>query len=112
MQARKLDKLKSTRNTGNTFKTIALEWYGNQDSQWSESHADRMLRQLERDLFPWIGERPITQIHAIELLATLHKVEERCVFETANRALMMARQVRDYWLPTAGVEHRNIDLPP
>jgi integrase len=108
VQARKLDKLKATRNTGDTFKAIALEWYSKQAPQWSASHALRMLRQLERDLFPWIGERPIAQIHAMELLAALHKVEERGALETADRALMLARQVWDYWLPTAGVEQRNI----
>ena len=108
VQARKLDKLKATRSTGDTFKAIALEWYGKQAPQWSASHALRMLRQLERDLFPWIGERPIAQIHAMELLAALHKVEERGALETADRALMLARQVWEYWLPTAGVEQRNI----
>jgi integrase len=108
VQARKLDKLKATRNTGDTFKAIALEWYGKQAPQWSASHALRMLRQLERDLFPWIGERPIAQIHAMELLAALHKVEERGALETADRALMLARQVWEYWLPTAGLEQRNI----
>lgn len=108
IQARKLEKIKSTRSTGDTFKTIALEWYGKQAPQWSESHAGRMLRQLERDLFPWIGERPIVQIHAMELLAALHKIEERGALETADRALMLARQVWDYWLPTAEVQQRNI----
>ncbi len=46
---------------------IALEWYGKQTPQWSDGHAKRMLRQLERNLFPWIGERPIAQMHAMEL---------------------------------------------
>jgi len=108
VQARKLEKLKNTRSTGDTFKAIALEWYTKQAPQWSESHAGRMLRQLERDLFPWIGERPIAEIHAMELLAALHKVEERGALETADRALMLARQVWDYWLPTADVQQRNI----
>ena len=108
VQARKLQKLKATRDTGDTFKAIALEWYGKQAPQWSEGHAGRMLRQLERDLFPWVGDRPIEQIHAMELLAALQKVEERGALETADRALMLARQVWDYWLPTAGVEQRNI----
>jgi integrase len=44
----------------------------------------------------------------MELLAALHKVEERGALETADRALMLARQVWEYWLPTAGVEQRNI----
>ena len=108
VQARKLNKLKASRNSGDTFKAIALEWFGKQVPQWSESHAARTLRQLERDLFPWFGERPIEQIHAMELLAALHKVEERGALETADRALMLARQVWEYWLPTAGVEQRNI----
>lgn len=108
VQARKLEKLKATRNTGNTFKAIALEWYDKQAPQWSASHAKRMLRQLERDLFPWIGERPIAHIHPMELLEALHKVEERGALETADRALGLARQVWEYWLPTAGVEQRNI----
>jgi integrase len=108
IQARKLEKVKSTRNTGDTFKAIALEWYAKQAPQWSESHAARMLRQLERDLFPWIGDRPIVQIHAMELLAALQKIEERGALETADRALMLARQVWDYWLPTAQVQQRNI----
>jgi hypothetical protein len=77
IQAKKLEKLKNTRSSGDTFKAIALEWYGKQAPQWSESHAERMLRQLERDLFPWIGARPIVEIHSMELLAALHKVEER-----------------------------------
>lgn len=108
VQVRKVEKLKATRTEGDTFKAIAMEWYAKQAPQWSESHAGRMLRQFERDLFPWIGERRIAEIHAMELLAALHKVEERGALETADRALMLARQVWDYWLPTADVQQRNI----
>ncbi len=108
VQARKVEKLKATRTGDDTFKAIALEWYAKQAPQWSDSHAGRMLRQFERDLFPWIGARPIAEIHAMELLAALQKVEERGALETADRALMLARQVWDYWLPTADVQQRNI----
>jgi integrase len=108
VQARKVQKLRESRTTGDTFEAIALEWYAKQAPQWSDSHAGRMLRQLERDLFPWIGARPIADIHAMELLAALQRVEERGALETADRALMLARQVWDYWLPTADVKQRNI----
>jgi hypothetical protein len=54
VQVREIEKLKATRSDGDTFKAIALEWYGKQAPQWSEAHASRMLRQFERDLFPWI----------------------------------------------------------
>lgn len=108
VQARKLERLKHTRTSGDTFKAIALEWYAKQAPQWSASHAERTLRQLERDLFPWIGERPIAEIHAMELLAALQKVEERGAIETADRVRLVAGMVWDYWLPTADVQQRNI----
>jgi integrase len=108
VQVRKIEKLKATRPGGDTFKAVALDWYGKQSPQWSASHAERSLRQFERDLFPWIGDRPMTDIHPMELLAALQKVEERGAIETADRVLMLARQVWDYWLPTATVQQRNI----
>lgn len=108
VEVRKVQKLRALRPEGDTFKAVALEWYAKRAPQWSPSHAERSLRQLERDLFPWIGERPIAQIHAMELLAALHKVEERGAVETADRVLMLARQVWDYWLPTTNAQQRNI----
>ena len=105
---RKVQKLKSSRTDGDTFKTVALEWYAKQAPQWSTGHAERSLRQLERDLFPWIGSRPMVGIHAMELLAALQKVEERGAVETADRVLMLARQVWEYWLPTTTCIQRNI----
>jgi integrase len=108
VQVRKVEKLKAGRTEGDTFKVVALEWYKKQAPGWSESHAGRMLRQLERDLFPWIGERRMIDIHPMELLSTLQKVEERGALETADRALMLARQVWEYWLPTADIQQRNI----
>ncbi len=105
---RKAEKLMASRTDGDTFSTVAREWYAKQAPQWSEGHAERSLRQLERDLFPWIGNRPVKDIHAMELLAALQKVEERGAVETADRVLMLARQVWEYWLPTTNSTQRNI----
>lgn len=108
VMVRKVEKLKASRTDGDTFKIVALEWYAKQAPQWSAGHAERSLRQLERDLFPWIGNRPMLEIHSMELLAALHKVEERGAVETADRVLMLARQVWEYWLPTTTSTQRNI----
>ena len=43
VQARKIEKLKSTRPDGDTFKAVALEWYG---KQWSMSTILTARRQL------------------------------------------------------------------
>jgi integrase len=101
--ARKVQKLKLTNPEGDTFKVVALEWFAKQEAQWSEAHAQRSKRQLERDLFPWIGERRLIEIEPVELLATLRKVEQRGAVETADRGLMLARQVWRYGVATGRV---------
>jgi integrase len=103
-QARKLEKLKATNPAGDTFKVVALEWFAKQEAQWSEAHAQRSKRQLERDLFPHIGDLRLAEIKPVELLATLRKVEERGAVETADRGLMLARQVWRYGVATGRVE--------
>lgn len=108
VQVRKLEKLKGQRAGGDTFKAVAEEWHAKQKEGWSAEHAKRTLRQLERDLFPWLGDRDMATIEPMELLAVLQKVEERGALETADRALMLARQVYEYWLPTADKAQRNI----
>lgn len=107
-KARKVEKLVNPTGFDNSFKSVALEWHGRQVTRWSPGHAERTLRQLERDLFPWIGDREMSQIQPMELLAVLQKVEERGAIETADRALMLARQVWRYWLPTASNTQRDI----
>lgn len=103
VQARKVDKLKAVNPAGDTFKVVALEWFGKQEPHWSEPHAVRTKRQFERDLFPWLGERRLAEIEPVELLATLRKVEERGAVETADRGLMLARQVWRYGVATGRV---------
>lgn len=107
VQAKKLSKLKGTAQ-GHTFKVVALEWHGKQVEGWSPDHAKRTLRQLERDLFPWLADRPMAEIEPMELLAVLQKIEQRGAVETADRGLMLARQVFDYWIPAAEKAQRNI----
>ena len=101
IQARRIERLKASNPAGDTFKDVALEWFAKQAPQWSQGHADRALRQFERDLFPWVGSRHMREIEPVELLATLRKVEARGAIETADRVLMLARQVWRYAIATA-----------
>lgn len=95
-QIRKIEKLTQYTSEGLTFKEAGLEWHKTRISSWSPAHADRTLRQMERDLFPLLGDRPIKEITGKEILATLRRVEERGAVETADRGLMICRQVWNY----------------
>lgn len=91
-----------------TFKVIALEWFGRQvQGGWADSHSSKVLRRLEVDLFPWIGDRPIAEIEASELLSAVRRIEKRGAIETAHRALAESGMVFRYAI-SIGKSQRDI----
>ena len=52
-------------------------------------------------MFPFLGDRNIADIEAIELLATIRRVEERGALDVAHRVLTTAGQVWRYAVATA-----------
>ncbi len=100
VQVRKVEKLKATTPDADTFKATALEWYAMKLDSWSSHYAIREKRNLEKDLFPFLGARRIGDIEAIELLATVRRVEERGALDVAHRVLTTAGQVWRYAVAT------------
>lgn len=84
----------------NSFEAIAREWFAKYSSTWKASHGDRIIRRFERDLFPWIGGKPIAELTAPEVLAAVRKIEGRGALETAHRALSNCGQVFRYAIAT------------
>ena len=91
----------------NTFEKIAREWYANKVPTWSERTAKNMLQRLEADIFPRIGDRPITEIRHRELIDTLRKIEERGATEIAHRLKAVCSQIFSYAIQ-CGLADRNL----
>jgi integrase len=84
----------------NSFEVITREWYGKHAPNWADHHGVRIIRRFERDIFPWIGGRPIADVTAPELLAVMRRIENRGALETAHRALGNCGQVFRYAIAT------------
>ena len=70
-----------------SFEQIAREWYETRKDDWSPSYGEKIMRRLEADVFPWLGDKPINTLTPPMVLAVLRRVEKRGVVETAHRAL-------------------------
>ena len=68
-----------------TFEKIARQWHENAKPQWAKIHASDIIRSLERDVFPTIGDLPIAQLTPPLVLAVLREIEVRGAVETAKR---------------------------
>lgn len=57
-----------------TFEVMARKWHATfAATEWMPSYAASLLRQLERDVFPTLGERPIHQITRDEVITLLER---------------------------------------
>lgn len=97
---RKIQKSARADLIANSFEVVAREWFAKYSATWAKNHGDRIIRRFERDIFPWIGARPIAEINAPELLAAVRRIENRGALETAHRALGNCGQVFRYAVAT------------
>jgi len=100
-QRRQLDKLTKGVIAGTTFAAIARELHTVKRKGWSEKYAERWIERMEKDLFPWIGGLPISEITAPLLLQTLRRIEDRGAHETAHTLRQTAGQVFRYGVATS-----------
>ena len=101
---RKIQKSARADLIANSFEVVAREWFSKYSTTWAKNHGDRIIRRFERDIFPWIGGRPIAEINAPELLAVVRRIENRGALETAHRALGNSGQVFRYAVATGRAE--------
>ncbi len=100
---RKAQKQAETEET-ETFEVIGCEWHTKFTATWAPGHAVKIMSSLKRDVFPWIGGRPIKELKAPELLSVLRRIESRGTLETAHRVRGLFGQILRYAVATGRAE--------
>ena len=103
-QQRKIEKINAQVANVNTFEALALTWHATKATGWSTSHADTCMERMKRDLFPWIGKRPLTELKPPEILVVLKRIVGRGTVETAHRCKGIVSQVFNFAIATGHAE--------
>lgn len=100
---------KQLKNHGgeSSFEAIARQWFADKKPGWKPSHADVVLRRLEKDIIPAIGRRQIRELSSQELLALLRRIAARGAEETARRNGAVCGQIFRYAV-SSGLAERDI----
>ncbi len=100
----KLDKVAASIAAGNTFRLIAEEWL---EKMRLEERSPKSIRKCEWQVslvLPDIGNRPISQITAHEVLLSLKKIERTRKFYTAMSVRALCGQIFRFAVATARAE--------
>ena len=103
--ARRVEKLKASVGSGDTFGATAMDWLERGKPNWSDTHYVRENRNINKDLMPYLGKRVLADIEAVELLAVIRKVEERGALDVAHRVLLTAHGVWCHGIATGRVKY-------
>jgi integrase len=84
----------------NSFEAVAREYAEKRKSSWSARHHKEFIARLADNIFPELGERPIAEIQAPDLLAVLRKVESRGALDAAKRLRSVCSLIFRYGVAT------------
>lgn len=82
----------------NTFEHIARDWHQNNISRWKPNHAQRIMRYLEKDVFPYISSHPIQELRVAHIKQVLDAITARGVAETAEKIRQWINKIFNYAL--------------
>jgi len=103
-QAKHNAKLNAAIAAANTFESLAREWLVFKVGSWGASSESYARKRLEKDVFPKIGNIPITDIRAPILLEVIRKVENRGALDMARRVGQYCGQIFRYAIATGRAE--------
>ncbi len=92
------------KQAANSFEIVTEEWFAKHSMNWSASYGDQIMRRMEREIFPMIGDKAIADISSTQLSEAIHQIEQRGALTTAQRALADCGKIFVYAVATGQVE--------
>lgn len=85
-EQKKTDKRAAKVAAANSFESVARAWLAKYQQTVTESTHTHAKSRMEREVFPWIGKRPIAEIDAPEILSVLRRMDDRGVRFSAHKS--------------------------
>ena len=79
-----------------SFQFVALEWSAIPTDKRSNEQTDKIMRWMDKDVYPWLGSRPISAITSPEVNAVIQRIVDRGALDIARRVLFNCGRVFKY----------------
>ena len=93
---RRVNRAASAACSDNTFRAVAQNWLTMKQKEWSAGHYTKSARAFERDIYPFLGNLPISSITPAMVAKAVEVIHKRDVLETATRILQHLNGVFRY----------------
>lgn len=90
---KKQEKILAQANSNNSFEAVARNWHELNIGKWTKRHAAKLMRRLELHIFPGVGNKPVAEISALEVVELIRALEKENKTETTHKVLQDCRAV-------------------
>ncbi|MFL1561432.1 tyrosine-type recombinase/integrase [Pseudomonas sp. O64] len=105
---RKAVRAQAAISRANTFKGLALEWHRHKSSRWSVGYASDVIEAFELDIFPKVGNLPLTEIKPMQWLQVFRRIESRGALEKLRKVRQRCQEVYRFAIATGRAEYNPI----
>lgn len=101
---RKATKAAKVERSANSFEVLCREWLEQRKDTVEPAQTAKTLARMEKDVFPWIGGKAITEITAPDVLSVMRRMDERGARYTAHRVRSEISRAFRYAIATGRAE--------
>lgn len=105
---RKKVKVAAAAARSRTLEVVCREWHSVNTSRWSKTHASEVIKSLENEVFPRIGNFPIAELTSPVVLDALQPLIDRGAIETAHRVRQRLEAAIAYANAKAHIKIENV----
>ncbi len=102
--AKRQEKLARAEAAANTFEAVARDWLQKTAADRMASTQGKVTTWLEKDVFPYIGKMPISNIGPRDVLAALRIMEARGALDSVQRVKQVCGMVFRYAVACGSAE--------
>jgi len=81
---------------GEAFRSVALEFFARKTTRLNAAYRERVLRRLEKHVFPKIGKTAIAEIETQDLFRLYKNIEKKGFGELAHRIAGLVDRICEY----------------
>jgi integrase len=99
-EVKRIEKQRREVLAADTFEAVARDWFDRHLSKKAESTKTKVISRMERFALPYIGNRPISELTAPDILMLVRRVETNSSLDTAHRVQQEIGQIIRYAIQT------------
>jgi integrase len=100
--------LQESLDRSNTLKLVAKKWFEIKRAEITDNYASDVWNSLERHIFPMLGDYPLSNLSAQQVIKVISPIAAKGSLETVKRLCQRLNEIMVFAVNTGVIHHNNL----